>query len=461
MQISCPKCQAEYELDPPAAPFARDQDLVFRCSGCGTSIPLRAASADDSAEETDDPDTDVQEAPRPTPTPQFVLKQEGNSYHVKDEAMLQRWIAERRVWPDDQISVQGGPWTRVGGIEKYSVFFKLVDDAERSVPASQPQAEERKPSNLSVSVKPGLFAKPGAMTVISEEKYAPTEDQSASDETPSSAPADVFGEVLPDEDTASLPLSPDDPTMDMELEEEDFFSEEQSAVAGPHDYSSSSVSVDDDDDELFEWRQHRRRNMVMWWLMFLGALGAVAYLSLDYLNQRDQAKAALQAKTVEVDPAPVEEPIDVAVPPTDTGAGSVEPPREAELPPPSDAEPIPVEPPPKVEKAPEKKPDTTPSAKPPTATPATGRTVNVAAEVARGWAQIDRSNWAKARMHFDNVVRAQPGNADGRLGLAYVNENQGRVAEAVAQYCRLAATASGDVKIEASGRLRALGKDCP
>ena len=125
MQICCPKCQAEYELDPPAAPFARDQDLVFRCSACGTSIPLRSATEGGELGEADEPDTDVLEAPKATPSPQFVLKQEGNSYHVKDEAMLQRWIAERRVWPDDEISVEGAPWTRVGSIEKYSVFFKL------------------------------------------------------------------------------------------------------------------------------------------------------------------------------------------------------------------------------------------------------------------------------------------------------------------------------------------------
>ena len=93
MQISCPKCQAEYELDPPAAPFARDQDLVFRCSECGAAIPMRALPEDGLAEEVEDPETDVVEPPRPAETPQFLLKQEGNSYHVRDEAMLQRWIA--------------------------------------------------------------------------------------------------------------------------------------------------------------------------------------------------------------------------------------------------------------------------------------------------------------------------------------------------------------------------------
>jgi hypothetical protein len=58
-------------------------------------------------------------------------------------------------------------------------------------------------------------------------------------------------------------------------------------------------------------------------------------------------------------------------------------------------------------------------------------------------------------------VKASPGHADARFGLAYVNEKQGRVEEAVRQYCRLKATASGDAKIEASGRIDALGRKCP
>ena len=86
---------------------------------------------------------------------------------------------------------------------------------------------------------------------------------------------------------------------------------------------------------------------------------------------------------------------------------------------------------------------------------------NAKAETNRGWAYADREDWTKARTHFNNAVKASPGHADARFGLAYVNEKQGRVEEAVGQYCRLKATASGDAKIEASGRIDALGRECP
>jgi hypothetical protein len=461
VQISCPKCNAEYELDPPAAPFARDQDLVFRCTNCGASIPLRGLPEDGLASELEEPDTDVLEAPEPPKAPKFLLKQEGNSYHVRDEAMLQRWIAERRVWPDDQISIDAGPWERVGDIPEYTVFFKLVDDAERADTASTVVQTKAKPANLTVAVKPGLFAKPDALHVFDDQQDSESSEDVEVPEPPTET-ASRFGEVVPDEQPASLSLNPDEPTMDMELEEEDFFSEEQTALA---DRKMAHSQGSDDDDELFEWQQHRRRNMAMWWLMFLGALGAVAYLALDFLNKRDQAKAVVSPApaaedTVEVEAAkaPAEEPVDSgAVPsgePVESTENSTPEAKEVDVPkvpdPPPAAKPEPAIP--AVEK---------PAPKASSASPAESGTTNVAVEIRRGWNQIDRSNWAKARSHFDAVLRAQPGNSDGRFGIAYVNEKQGRVAEAVSQYCRLVATASGEAKGEAAGRLRALGKDCP
>ena len=102
-------------------------------------------------------------------------------------------------------------------------------------------------------------------------------------------------------------------------------------------------------------------------------------------------------------------------------------------------------------KADESKPATPPPPKKPSAS----------SEVSRGWTQIDRENWTKAREHFSTALGLQPSNPDARFGMAYVNEQQGRMGEAIPQYCRLSATASGEVKVEAEGRLRALAKDCP
>jgi hypothetical protein len=454
VQIVCPKCQAEYELDPPVVPFARDQDLVFRCSQCTTAIPLRR----------EDASSDSAAVPTPTPvepsasesSPTFVLKQEGNTYHVRDEAMLQRWIAERRIWPDDQVSVDGDPWKRVGDIEEYDVFFSLVEKAERAAPQVDASA---KPS-LNVSVKPSLFARRTTLDV----------ERPATSATPTTVdPVDIedvevlavehvsVGEVVPDEESARLATSafgvigPDEPTMDMDLEEEDFFSEEQTAIAERRSYESSGLVVDDDDP--LEWEQQKRGSMVMWWLMFLGALGGVAYLGLGFLNARDAAKSKADVEAVAA-PVPEAEPAVKAVP-----EPMPEPPEAAPADSGPEAEPSAVpEPAPKPEATPASKPSTKPAATEPPAPPPAS---SAKREIDRGWAQIDRKNWSQAKVHFDKALRADPASPDGRLGMAYVNEHQGRVAEAIAQYCRLQATGTGEVRLEAAGRLRALGKDCP
>ena len=485
MQIVCPKCQAEYELDPPAAPFARDQDLVFRCSACSASIPLRR---DASAQPAVDEEKSAESAPADSPAAPdgpagFVLRQEGNTYHVRDEAMLQRWIAERRIWPDDEVSESGGAWKRVGDVESYRVFFSLVDEAERGgTPQSQPQPA--KTPSLSVAVKPGLFARPSALDVVGApsdsdppEPASPTPTAPTAPTAPTSptAPSEVedfstdvvevepdaalFGEIVPEEQSTRLAdslmasLDPDEPTMDMELGEEDFFSEEQHAVADRATFQGSSLS--DIEGEDLEWGQHRRRSMAMWWLMFFGALGGVAYLALDFLNDRDAAKSSSAAEM----PAEQAEPVPVAQPEVkeDTGAESdaagdlaAEEPAAAEPAAEPAAESVPATP------TPEK-----PAAQkiPPAKT--TASPVSASGEINKGWTQIDKENWSQARIHFDRALQRDPGSLDGRLGIAYVNEKQGRMAEAISQYCRLQATASGDVKIEASGRLRALGKECP
>ena len=166
MQIICPNCQAEYDLDPPAAPFARDQDLVFRCTACATAIPLRLNEPALSSGAEEDPETDLAEAP-PRVESFILLRQGGSTYRVENTAQLQRWIAERRIWPEDEVAMDGGEWQRVGDIEAYSVFFRLVEDAERvRGGADSPRESAKTTSSPSPPMKPrpsggaksGLFA---------------------------------------------------------------------------------------------------------------------------------------------------------------------------------------------------------------------------------------------------------------------------------------------------------------
>ena len=538
MQIVCNQCKAEYEIDPPAAPFARMQDLVFRCTACGASVPIHAAPTEASKPR--------HAAPR-APVGQFVLKQNGKTYTVGDAAVLQRWIAERRVGTEDRVSVDGGAFGRVGDLEQFAVFFKLVADAERSAVAAEPTAVPEPysapqepaptaPSAASKSRGKSLFARPAGVTAASgpfaaaspaktrmepadpPEPSTPVLESSDSPATAATAAHDVLadvtarvaapspepederpivaeadadddattaldaaavsvdveewglGEALPDDEAdMTAALKPDDDTMDMELDEEDFFSEDRMSLA--------MQSMDDDDGDL-EWGQTRRSNMAVWWLLFLGGLGGSGFVALEWLNQSDQADAAEQATAI----APTGEPTTEVTQPV-VGAGVDEDSGSngaADEPAPTAAEPAPAgdsTPPASDAAAADPDPPTNPPAAPtdastpapnppavkappptkpsPPAKPSAGR------EAERGWAQIDRGNWDGARRHFNTALAVNRSHPDARLGLAYVNEHQGRVDEAVRQYCSLASTAAGDVKNEANGRLRSLDRVCP
>ena len=503
MHIVCDQCDASYELDPPAAPFARDQNLVFRCTACGHSIPIRRGEPEPVASVVDVPE-------RPAPVSQgFLLRQEGKLYQVDDLAMLQRWIAERRIWRTDDISKDGTTWEKASDLEGVAVFFELVEQAEKSTQTASPSGK-------------GLFAKPkntgdALASIQIPDGAVPTQEESPPDEPiapDTKAVAEVFDadetavsdvvaeyidpdeanevdevdevpsvveveettplrlaiEAIPEEEPAVLP-SVDEPTMD--LGEDDFFSEEQSM-----DFNDTVMDGGADYDDELEWMQTKRKSMVTWWLLFFGALGGAGYFALDFLNRQDSQMATPEAVTsggsAEMAPA---EPVVAEAEKSDSGSAGEQGPTgddavpleqednatQAVVPdsvPEAVSEPPPPPTPAVTTPAPTPTPTPTPRAAAPSPPPTPAR-VNPGREVDRGWTKIDREAWDAARTHFNNALRADPANGDAKFGLAYVNENQGRTDEAVRQYCRLQTSGSGEAKAEAAGRLRALGRSCP
>lgn len=485
MLIVCKQCQAEYELDPPAVPFARDQDLVFRCSSCGTSIPIRTDT------EADDESVSPTDVPVQAHSGGFVLRQEGQTYNVGDTAMLQRWIVERRVGADDEISEDGGPFLRVGDNESFRIFFQLVQDVEQTA-AANAAFEVPTPAFVGKANSKKLFSRPSGVNIpeighstddsapklpaATAPKMSPQSPPESEPETevaplpdagPELEPATEeaqFGEVIPDEAPVAFSDSLlDEPTMDMELGQDDFFSEEETVIADRVLFEGDEDAFGEDDD--LEWGQTRRKSMAMWWLIFFGGLGGAGYFTLDLISQPGKEPVATVAsEAAETPPVALdqkEEKADTGAPTPDTPAPSEAPSAEgaeegsatapgaegstpeAEVPSPKPVTPSPKEPDAVAKKA-------VPPSRP-----------NAEREVNRGWVQIDNKNWSKARNHFSKALSVAPGSVDGRYGMAYVNEHQGRVAEAVSQYCRLVKTTTGEIQSEVSGRLRTLDKECP
>jgi predicted Zn finger-like uncharacterized protein len=61
-----------------------------------------------------------------------VRQASGNLFTLKDLTTLQKWIVERKVSRDDEISLTGDNWKRLGDIAELATFFQLVDEAQRA-----------------------------------------------------------------------------------------------------------------------------------------------------------------------------------------------------------------------------------------------------------------------------------------------------------------------------------------
>jgi predicted Zn finger-like uncharacterized protein len=61
-----------------------------------------------------------------------VRQASGNVFTLKDLTTLQKWIVERKVSRDDEISLTGDSWKRLGDIAELATFFQLVDEAQKA-----------------------------------------------------------------------------------------------------------------------------------------------------------------------------------------------------------------------------------------------------------------------------------------------------------------------------------------
>ena len=117
MDVRCDRCHTEYEFDEARLTEA---GVAVRCTSCGNVFrvsrpPAMAAPID-------------LERPRQWK----VRRNDGQVYALKDLPELQRWIVERRVSRDDEVSLSGEAWRKLGGMPELASFFDVVEAAEQA-----------------------------------------------------------------------------------------------------------------------------------------------------------------------------------------------------------------------------------------------------------------------------------------------------------------------------------------
>ncbi len=113
MDVRCPRCSTEYELDETRVP---DEGATVKCASCSFVFLVRKQ---------------VEEATGAAKREWKVRQANGNVFVCHELTTLQRWIVEGKVGRDDEISLSGETWKRLGNIPELASFFQVAEDAAR------------------------------------------------------------------------------------------------------------------------------------------------------------------------------------------------------------------------------------------------------------------------------------------------------------------------------------------
>ncbi len=151
MDVRCERCRAQYVFDDEQV---TPSGLTVQCTNCGhvfkvkkkelvvtvavkpdevEGVPLPATAAAPRAATAGQP-VPAPEAERPHEPPREwrVRQANGNIFTFRELTTLQKWIIEQKVGRDDEISLSGDSWKRLGNIAELASFFQVVEAAERS-----------------------------------------------------------------------------------------------------------------------------------------------------------------------------------------------------------------------------------------------------------------------------------------------------------------------------------------
>jgi len=127
MDIKCERCGTEYEFDDSRV---SEEGVTVKCSTCGHLFKIRKKSFV-LTEPVPQDDGGAADGGKNW----MVRRRDGTVLSFKELTTLQKWIVERRVSREDEISKSGETWKRLGGIAELASFFQVVDQA---MAATQP-----------------------------------------------------------------------------------------------------------------------------------------------------------------------------------------------------------------------------------------------------------------------------------------------------------------------------------
>lgn len=121
MDVRCDKCGTDYEFDEERV---SPQGVSVRCTNCGHVF--RVAKP---------------QIPTPQPGEWMIRQTNGYVFTFRELTTLQKWIVERKVAREDEISRNGSTWKKLGSIPELATFFQVLE--------SSPQIQQPRPAPVS------------------------------------------------------------------------------------------------------------------------------------------------------------------------------------------------------------------------------------------------------------------------------------------------------------------------
>jgi predicted Zn finger-like uncharacterized protein len=149
MDVRCERCRAQYVFDDEQV---TPSGLTVQCTSCGhvfkvkkkelvvtvpvkpeelEGVPLPATAAAPRPPGAASPPRETPHDGAHEPREWRVRQGNGNTFTFRELTTLQKWIIEQKVSRDDEISLAGEQWKRLGNIAELASFFQVVEAAER------------------------------------------------------------------------------------------------------------------------------------------------------------------------------------------------------------------------------------------------------------------------------------------------------------------------------------------
>jgi predicted Zn finger-like uncharacterized protein len=268
MDVRCERCGTEYEFEDDRI---TEDGVTVKCSTCGHLFKIRKKSF--VLTEPVVLDKKEGDGGESKDRNWMVRKGDGSILSFKELTTLQKWIVERKVSREDEISKSGENWKRLGGIAELGSFFQIVEQAETSstdsIPVQQPPDSFSAPDNSHPGIAAPVMQQPApsvtqplpsAVPVTMSQPAVSASQTSIPQTAPPSQPGAPVSQPLPQPEAVAQPVvQQGSPVIQTTPQAPVSFGPNGMAAGSEPDSWGSDFYQDDEDDVVEKWKKRGRR----------------------------------------------------------------------------------------------------------------------------------------------------------------------------------------------------------